>query len=176
MFYENVRNMPRFTMRKETYHLVVKTLVTMINFSCPVNADCVSYELSESVGHYCSQPGTILHSMTVSECQLKCLNSVYCEAFNHNTTDNTCTLLTIFCPVIISNPAIKYAVFGPNNPCYEWVPYVPADPLVERMVTVDGGVPLSYLSRIHADGIRGAWPWTLLQLCGFGTVWQPWHS
>ena len=138
-------------MRKETYHLVVKILVTITNIWCPVDADCVSYELSVSLGYYCPQPGTILHSMTVSQCKLKCLKSVNCEALNHNSTDNTCTLFKISCPVIISNPMTKYAVFGPNNPCYEWVPYVPADPLDERMVVVEEGGYLSYVSRVHAD-------------------------
>ena len=142
-------------MRKETYHLVAKTLVTIINIWCPVDADCVFHELSVALGYYCPQPGTILHSMAVSQCKLKCLQSVNCEAFNHNSTDNTCTLFAISCPVIISNLMMKYAVFGPNNriiKCYEWVPYVPTDPLDERMVTVDNGSPLSYMSRIHADG------------------------
>ena len=152
---EQLRNMLRFARRKELYQSLVKIVVIIIDICIPINADCVTYDFSEStVGYYCPHPGTILHNMVRSQCLAVCLQSVNCEAFNHNSTDKSCTLFTTSCSLATCDPLMEYIVLRqkPSIDCYEWTPYVAADPIDGRVVRVREDIYGSYVSRYLVNG------------------------
>ena len=96
--------------------------------------------------------GRLLHNMGFHQCEYLCLQSVNCAAFNHNATDDECTLLRNPCPLAQRDPEMVYSIFSetPVHQCPRWIPYTSGDDIDDRMIASQTGAQM--VSRIMYNG------------------------
>ena len=117
---------------------LVTTLTVAASVIRATEANCHSYGFSESPpgGPYCATGDTALRNMGFNQCMYVCLQSVNCAAFNHNATEDECTLLGKPCPLAQQDPDMAYSSFSetPVQKCSQWIPYTSGEAIDDRMI------------------------------------------
>ena len=117
--------------------LLVITLTIAASLIRSTEPDCRNYDFYvSSAGWYCDTNGTALYNMAFHQCEYVCLQSANCAAFNHNMTEDECTLLHKPCLLAQKDPEMTYSIFSetPAQKCSQWIPYTSGDPIDDRMI------------------------------------------
>ena len=121
---------------------LVITLTVTTSVIRATEANCHSYDFFVTpAGRYCDTNGRALRNMGFHQCKYICLQSANCAAFNHNTTDDECTLLRKPCPLAQQDPEMAYSIFSetPFHQCPQWIPYSADDAIDDRMIASQTG-------------------------------------
>ena len=127
---------------------VLTSLVQGATTSCHSFDMYASYAIPR--GRYCNNEYRDLSNhLTIDLCKYVCLQSANCAAFNHNTTDDKCTLLNNPCPLAHEALGMEYYVFTKKSThqCSQWVPYTSRDAVDNRMIASQPGK--SIVSRLQ---------------------------
>ena len=115
--------------------LVILILLTYILFPC-CRCTCNSLSMiSEAFGQYCEGYDAIIPwSISFHECKWLCIQKPTCTATNYNTSESTCTLLSVPCLQASSDILMVHTLFSdvPRDLCLEWVDYTPGMPTDKR--------------------------------------------
>ena len=101
---------------------------------------CDHYSLTTTYkGGYCTGEGILTQLVDPHLCRYQCIVSTTCNAYNYNTTRETCTYFSSPCPQPFSDPTMEFAVFTqrPYEQCYEWIAFISGDPIDERMARTE---------------------------------------
>ena len=131
--------------------MMVATMVTYVMQA--IDARCHSFDFYlPPEGRYCTTGGSELSDMPRHQCQLICLHSKRCVAFNYDTAVDKCTFFHTPCPLAHDDLAMEYHIFTekPAHQCSKWVPYTAGGNLGKRIIESDSAGRV--VSRLKYNG------------------------